>query len=73
MSEAMIQLRNQFDDEHHGSIILSVPGEAGSMVEMLRLAPLGDDFVRGEEVDNNQRVYQQFRNWLDSATASRGV
>lgn len=73
MSEAMIQLRNQFDDEHHGSIILSVPGESGSLIEVLHFTAMGDVFIRGEKVDNNQRVYQQFRNWLDSATATRGT
>lgn len=36
--------------------------------EMMRFEPDGRIFVRGEQVDDNKAVYEEFLRWLQRAT-----
>lgn len=44
---------------------------AGPNREVMRFDPNGDVFVRGEKVDSNQRVYEEFRAWMNGAGLPR--
>lgn len=71
MNQPGIQLNDRFHDDDHGSIVFRVPGDDGSLLEVMRFNPLGDVWVRGEKVDDNKQVYDHFRAWLATAIQTR--
>lgn len=50
-----------------GSIKFHVRDDGPAVMEM---RPDGDIFIRGEKVDSNPEVYQEFRAWMDAARAT---
>ena len=39
--------------------------------ELLRFEANGDIYVRGEKVDSNRKVYEEFREWLSMGLAAQ--
>ena len=70
------KIHNKLAKETNGekSVTLDIDGRIAFLVkdnEVMSFEATGDIFVRGEKVDSNQAVYEEFRTWLDRATQNK--
>jgi len=57
---------------------LTNPGDGSltfyvNAIEMMRFQADGKIFVRGQQVDDNQMIYAQFREWLEQVRKDAGL
>ena len=63
--DKVLNIRENMEVTNENYGVMTFQGPEPDSIEYLRFQPDGKVFVRGELVDDNQKIYESFKAWLD--------